>query len=86
MSAKPCKGCGKMVVFAKDKDTNKWQVLDNTAPVWKQIGVKDGVAYVVREHAALVSHFSTCPDANKFSSSKQPELPERNFSEPKEGA
>ncbi len=88
MSAKPCKGCGKSVVFAKDRETGKWQVLDNTAPVWKQIGTKDGVAYVMREPSALVSHFATCSKANDFSSSKKTEAPmqteDRHFSEPKE--
>lgn len=84
-----------MVVFAKDPD-GKWQVLDNTAPVWKQIGVKDGIARVVREPSAMVSHFSTCPNANEFSASKresEPEsktpftmAPQKHFSEPKEVA
>ncbi|PYS91476.1 MAG: hypothetical protein DMF62_02375 [Acidobacteria bacterium] len=77
MSAKPCRGCGKLVVFAKDPD-GKWQVLDASAPVWRQSGVKEGVAQVVRDSKAMVSHFSTCADANKFSASKKPE---RNFYE-----
>ncbi len=94
MSAKPCRGCGKMVVFAKDPD-GKWQVLDNVSPTWEQVGVKDGVARVIRSKA-LVSHFATCPDANKFSASNREPVaaaesqtpftmaPERHFSEPKE--
>ncbi len=90
MSAKPCRGCGRPVVFAKDPD-GKWQVLDNTAPVWKQIGVKDGIARVVREPSALVSHFSTCPKADDFSgrnreTTLESRMPDRHFSEPQEGA
>lgn len=81
MSAKPCKGCGKLVVFAKDRDTDKWQVLDNTAPVWKQVGLKNGVPYVIRDKTALVSHFSTCSKANDFSSTNSEQA---HFSEPKE--
>lgn len=88
MSASPCKGCGRPVVFAKDPD-GKWQVLDNVAPVWRQVGSKDGIAYVVREPKALVSHFSTCSKPDQFSASKRPEQlampePERHFSEPGE--
>jgi len=74
-----------MVVFAKDPD-GKWQVLDNTAPVWKQIGMKEGVARVVREPSAMVSHFSTCPNANDFHKKPEPAAPpaDRHFSEPAE--
>lgn len=81
-----------MVVFAKDPD-GKWQVLDNVSPTWEQVGVKEGVARVVRSKA-LVSHFSTCPDANKFSANNREDTmesktpftmaPDRHFSEPKE--
>lgn len=85
MSAKPCKGCGKLVVFAKDPD-GKWQVLDSVAPVYRQTGVKDGVAQVVRDTKALVSHFATCPNANKFSGGGVRAIPpERHFSEPQGG-
>ena len=83
MSAKPCRGCGKQVVFAKDQN-GKWQVLDNIAPTWEQAGIRDGVPVVIRSKA-MVSHFSTCPDANKFSSARreaEPTPPERHFSEP----
>ena len=88
MSAKPCRGCGKMVVFAIDKDTGKWQVLDNVAPVFKQIGMKDGKPYVIRDKTAMVSHFATCPSANEFSATSRRDLPsagpEQHFSEPKD--
>lgn len=83
MSAKPCRGCGKPVVFAKDPD-GKWQVLDNVAPVWKQVGIKNGAPYVIREPKAMVSHFSTCPKADDFSGGRrsEPPPPDRDFSEP----
>lgn len=82
MSAKPCHGCGKLVVFAKDS-FGKWQVLDNVSPTWEQCGTKDGVAMVIRSKA-MVSHFSTCSDANKFSASKKDSEPQTHFSEPPE--
>lgn len=85
MSAKPCKGCGKLVVFAKDPE-GKWQVLDNTAPTWKQIGVKDGIARVIRAEGVMVSHWSTCPEAYKKVGERTWEKPpeDRHFNEPKE--
>ncbi len=86
MSAKPCKGCGRPVVFAKELGTGKWQVLDNVSPCWEQVGVKDGVAVVVRAKA-FVSHFSTCPKADDFSASKRQEpAQDRHFSEPEESS
>lgn len=84
MSAKPCRGCGKPVVFAKDTD-GKWQVLDAHAPIWIQIKSKDSTPRVMREPKAMVSHFATCANANDFSASRKaaPE-PDRSFSEPQE--
>lgn len=87
MSAKACKGCGRPVFFAKDLATGKWEVLENTAPTWEQLGLKEGVP-IVRRSKSLVSHFNTCPKANNFSSSNKPEQlsmpePEQHFSEPK---
>lgn len=82
MSAKPCKGCGKPIVFGKDKDTGKWQVLSNSAPIWRQVGTEKGVPIVVRDTSALLSHFVNCPNANQFSAGKKPPEPERHFSEP----
>ena len=84
MSAKPCRGCGKLVVFAKDPD-GKWQVLDVSVPTWEQIKSKDGVAQV-RRSQAMASHFSACPYASSFSRANRPaEQPvQRDFNEPKE--
>jgi hypothetical protein len=91
MSTKLCKEptCGKQVVFAKDIDTDKWQVLSNQAVIYKIIGVKKGITYVQRDTKALLSHFQNCTRPDKFSQhDKQLELtpPEadRHFSEPKE--
>jgi len=88
VSAKPCKGCGKLVVFAKDRETGKWQVLSNQAPIWKVTGHDpQGVPLVERDTKALLSHFVNCPNANDFSASKKKEEAppaQQHFSEPKE--
>ena len=83
MSAKPCRSekCGKLVVFAKDIETDKWQVLSNQAPIWQIVNVKDGVTYVKRDEKALLSHFVNCADPDAFSKNKKPD-PDRHFSEP----
>lgn len=85
MSAKPCRGCGKPVVFAMDEE-GKWQILDASAPIWKQVPSKDGKPHVMRDPKAMVSHFSTCRHANAFSASRAQSQPgpELHFSEPKE--
>ena len=73
MSAKPCNGktCRKLVVFARDKDTGKWQVLNNQAPMWRVCGRDaDGTPLVERVHDTLLSHFVNCSDAKDFSAEK----------------
>lgn len=86
MSAKPCRSekCGKLVVFAKDRETGKWQVLSNQAPVWRIVGVKDGVTYVIRDRQCLISHFVNCADPSQFSAANREEQPDLHFSEPEE--
>jgi len=72
----PCRGCGKIVYFVKDK-TGKFQVLDTVAPVWNVKAGHDpvtGFSSYEAERAGdntFVSHFSTCSKANLFSKSKQ---------------
>lgn len=63
---KPCKGCGKPVLFLKDMHTGKWQILDRTAPVWGASRESDGPITCYRLQGAMVSHFSTCPKADEF--------------------
>lgn len=79
MSAKPCKEptCGKLVVFAKDVETKKWQVLSNQAVIYRIVGVKDGVTWVQRDPKAMLSHFQNCTKPSQFSrNGEQQQLPQ----------
>ena len=60
-----CKGCGREIVWAEDDKGTKIP-LDPRAPVYQ---VVDGVA--VRNTKAMVSHFATCSQANRFSGSRR---------------
>ncbi len=89
MSARACReeGCGKLIVFAKDKDTGATIPLTNQVKVYRIIGTKDGTTYVQHDPKALVSHFVNCANPNRFSKSKPAaeQLPlQRDFNEPKE--
>jgi hypothetical protein len=83
MSAKLCRSekCGKLVIFAKDHETGKWQVLSNQAPVWQVIGVKNGVTWVKRDPNALISHFVNCKEPEKFSAANREEQEELDLPE-----
>jgi len=61
-----CRGCNKKLIWAKTPG-GKFIPLDAVAPVYMKLG--DGS--FARHVEAYVSHFSTCPHANEFSSSKQ---------------
>lgn len=70
-----CKGCGKEILWAVDAD-GKRIPLDTKPPVYQfwQVPTKDGVVMRcdwTKIHA--VSHFATCPEANRFSKSKRKE-------------
>jgi hypothetical protein len=63
-----CKGsrCSKNITYAKLPDGNLIP-LDVSAPVYRIVGVDvDGVPKVERVKNVLVSHFSTCPNADEF--------------------
>lgn len=62
---RPCKACGFPLVIA-DGPNGKAIPLDARAPTYE---VKDGVA---TRSTALVSHFSTCPEASRFSGTRAP--------------
>lgn len=64
-----CKGCGKLIYFCKD-DNGTVHCLDAQPPIFVQIR-GDGVEPMVMKVTGFVSHFATCPQANKFSSSRQ---------------
>lgn len=59
---KPCRVCGRRVVFLKDQD-GKTQVLDVVAPVY--IVTEGGPGPCARSRAAYVSHWATCPKADE---------------------
>lgn len=61
---RPCRGCGTTIVFAEGPN-GKAIPLDMKAPVYQLV---DGKAIAAPEHH--VSHFSTCPEAKRFSGSK----------------
>lgn len=58
-----CKGCGKPITWGIDPE-GKRIPLDPSAPVY---AYASETQQCERTGLALVSHFATCPDANKFS-------------------
>lgn len=65
-----CKGCSKPVLFIRDEH-GTLQCLDTVAPVFARIRDRDdGQPQIIRMVTAYVSHFATCPQANKFSKKK----------------
>lgn len=66
-----CKGCGKPVLFAMDAH-GKTQILDAVAPVFalQRSSAMSEPDTCVRIDFSYVSHFATCPAANKFSLNK----------------
>lgn len=71
MSESNCKGCGKPIVWAKTK-AGKNVPLDPRAPVYELKKDFAGERYAdLTDDAFFVSHFSTCSQANQFSSSNR---------------
>jgi hypothetical protein len=66
---KPCKGCGKMILWAQTTE-GKWIPLDTRAPTYSIADVK-GMGLRALRSEGYVSHFATCPKANDFSASKK---------------
>lgn len=60
-----CRGCNKKLIWAAMD--GKRIPLDASAPVYVRLG--DGS--FARHSDAYVSHFSTCPNADQFSSAKK---------------
>ena len=86
-----CRGCGREIVW-KITNHGKKIPLDPKVTVYSVIG-DDAVKAMpgVPSEQFMVSHFSTCPQADHFSSSnknrkieEQEPTPYRDFNEPKE--
>lgn len=62
-----CKGCGKEIVFRKNIGTDKQIPLERVKSVYSEF--QDGiyVGKLMNGGPYLISHFETCPQANKFS-------------------
>ena len=67
MKSTPCRGCGRPIVFAINKDTGKPIPLDPKPPVYGVVEEADGEIVCKRLELAMVSHFATCSKANEFS-------------------
>ncbi len=85
MNTSVCRSCGREIVWKKTQH-GKAVPLDPKALVFSVVGdiaVKPTPG--VLGETFMVSHFATCPDANKWSGHKPGDpQPERHFSEPRE--
>jgi hypothetical protein len=75
---RPCRGCGKQVLFvaAVAKDGKRVTVpLDPVAPVYVRLQDGEGGSFWAQDTSRelLVSHFATCSQANRFSGSARKE-------------
>ncbi len=91
MNQSKCRSCGKEIVWAKTQH-GKAVPLDPKALVFSVMMEKGEMLAISitghKGHAGdtiMVSHFATCPDANKWSGHKPAEpQPDKHFSEPAE--
>lgn len=69
-AARPCRGpaCRRRVLMAINEATGKPIPLDITPAVYR-VERRAGKLYAVRVLSTFVTHFATCPDAGRFSSS-----------------
>jgi hypothetical protein len=66
-----CRGCGKEIVWAVNRQTGAKVPLDPRAHVYTETGRTEiGDPIVERAPGPMVTHFATCPKANDFSGSK----------------
>jgi hypothetical protein len=74
---RPCKGCGREVIFVTNGLTGKTVPLDvaSRAHIYELVDAAEGgdVAYPSKQEV-FVSHFLACPKASEFSKPKQGEL------------
>jgi len=62
-----CRGCGKEIIWGENADTGRPVPLDPTPPVYHVVELPNGKVMAHRDKHSMVTHFATCPDANKFS-------------------
>lgn len=62
-----CRGCGKVIVWGVTPD-GKRIPLDPKPPVYRT-EERGAEVIAARDREAMVSHFATCPEANRFSAS-----------------
>lgn len=76
MSEEKCKGCGKTIIWGMTEDGKKIP-LDPAPPVYTLSGFASPVDSRYSEVARakrtdfMVSHFATCPQADRFSANKK---------------
>ena len=75
-----CRGCGKPIVWGSTARGQKIP-LDLRPPVYAVLEERDGEIIVARDRAAMVSHFTTCPEASRFSRSHRPQPREKKREE-----
>jgi hypothetical protein len=63
--AQNCRLCGKMLVFAVNRQTGARVPLDTVAPTFT-VEINGEASLMAERSPAYVSHFATCPAANEF--------------------
>lgn len=68
MNAVPCKGCGREIVFAKTAEGKTIPLERRTTGAYRiTSALNDQKVTCERVGDVWISHFVTCPDANRFS-------------------
>lgn len=80
LATSPCRGCGKPIIWIAEEKTGKKIPLDPRPPVYEVTESFDAreknepanrITFGRRNLKAYVSHFATCPDADRFSGSRK---------------
>ena len=68
---RPCKACGRAILFVASVQTGRLIPLDTTVEVYEVRQDGDGTPSAQKtSHGYYVSHFRTCPKADSFSGSR----------------
>lgn len=73
MKQSVCKGCGNPIVWATNPATGKKVPLDPKGVIYRAVELPNGEVEAIREDddSVMISHFQTCPEANKFNRSSK---------------